>query len=67
MIDKIYFDWHEGTNELDESFGQITFVDKYDVKLDVHNFDNITEREFWMLYFLYNQCTKNIYVEYSRM
>ena len=67
MIRKIYFDWHKGTNELDKSFGQITFVDEYDEKLDVHNFDNVTEGEFKMMYYLYDECTKNIYVEYGRM
>ena len=67
MIKKIYFDWYK-ENEYNQSFGQITYVDKYDEKIAVHNFDNINKKQFKSIFKAYKMNNeKDIYVEYKEM
>ena len=39
MIKNIYYDWYDG-DDYNDAFGQISYHDEYDVKLDVHIADN---------------------------
>ena len=64
MIKNIYFDWYSG-DEHNDSFGQITYHDEYDVKLDVHNIDKISKEDFYQMYVLQKKYNKKANIHFT--
>lgn len=64
MIKNIYYDWYDG-DENNDTFGQITYHDEYDVKLDVHNIDNIDKESFYQMYVLQKEYNKKANIHFT--
>lgn len=64
MIKNIYYDWYDG-DDYNDAFGQITYHDEYDMKIDVHNIDNIDKESFYQMYVLQKEHNKKANIHFT--